>query len=403
MSTPVNIGLVDTTELTRVFDTIWMLRMEGKNIPGITVFCERGRRKWWITTEKFSILVTGETADFSGAYQLPLTILANAGRQQAANGSVTFTITEGVVTAESALGSQSVGCATVPVPRPHRVALARSRATAKLGGKELVWVTFSGANVPFEAMMFDDERPTPDFFTIGIEPGRLVITSDWTKAQLYEMRGSTAAETKGSGQIKIDPDLLSVLFGCVDGESEWSISFDPREPREIVLESDTQYIVANMAKVPVVDLHDSVVRILEHEKVTFQQAGNGVIGIRMDDVVVSCDFFQREEDEEPMVRLSTIVTRNANESSELLREINAHNNSGSLTRLWFANGSVSSAIEVVRDNLHTFPNRLRHLAKEGRRLKGVLEPFAAEAALPTPVTKRRRRRANPKVQPEVWD
>ncbi|MFM8958139.1 MAG: hypothetical protein ACKOJH_12140, partial [Actinomycetota bacterium] len=91
MSTKTNIGLVDTDELTRVFDSIWMLRMEGKNTPGVVVYCEGGRRKWSITSDKLSILITGDTADFVGAYRLPLTIVANAGRQNAANGAVTFT------------------------------------------------------------------------------------------------------------------------------------------------------------------------------------------------------------------------------------------------------------------------------------------------------------------------
>jgi hypothetical protein len=47
-------------------------------------------------------------------------------------------------------------------------------------------------------------------------------------------------------------------------------------------------------------------------------------------------------------------------------------------------------------------HRLRHLAREAGRLRGVLEPFAAEDALPRRRT-RRRRASTVERQPEVWD
>ena len=37
----VDIGLVETSELTKIFDVIWMLRMEGTAIPGVTVHCAK--------------------------------------------------------------------------------------------------------------------------------------------------------------------------------------------------------------------------------------------------------------------------------------------------------------------------------------------------------------------------
>jgi len=97
-----------------------------------------------------------------------------------------------------------------------------------------------------------------------------------------------------------------------------------------------------------------------------------------------------------------VVTRDANESGDLLREINAHNQSGSVTRLWFDNGAVHLAIDVLPDNLMGLAQRLRLLANEAGRLRGVLDPFAAESALP-PKRRTRRRTTKPKVQPEVWD
>ncbi|MFM7390842.1 MAG: hypothetical protein ACKO2R_00090 [Actinomycetota bacterium] len=402
MSTKTNIGLVDTDELTRVFDSIWMLRMEGKNTPGVVVYCEGGRRKWSITSDKLSILITGDTADFVGAYRLPLTIVANAGRQNAANGAVTFTIENDTITAESARGRQTVSCSSTPAPTAQRVAVNRSRASATLSGKDLAWTFFSGANMPFEVLMFDDdeERQNPDLFTISIEKGLLMVHSDWTKAKLYPMLGGSVAKTKGRGDVQVNNDFLSVVLNCVDADSEWTISYDPKEPHNIVLESDTQYIVATMTKVPVIELHERAIKLLEREKLDYQVAGNGSIGVRLDGAVVSLDFYQRESNE-PLVRLSSIVVRDANESAELLREINAHNCSGSITRCWFDGGTVNLGLELLPDNLHVLPARLRQLDSDVRRMKGVLDPFAAKAALPP--KKRRHRKTKTEKQPEVWD
>jgi len=403
MTTTVTIGLVDTDELTRVFDAIWMLRLEGKNTPGIVVFCEDGRRKWWISSDKLTILITGDSATFTGAYRLPLTIIANAGRQSAANGAVTYTVNGEIITATSARGTQSVSCSSVPTPKCERVAITRSRASARLNGKDLTWAVFSGANVPFESMMFDDEeeRQVPDHFTIGIEKSLFTVSSDWTKAKMYKQTGSTTAVTKGSGQIRLDPDFLSVLFNCIDADSEWTISFDPEEPHWVVLESDTQYIVSKMTKVPAAEMQQRVRNLLEYEKFEHQTAVDGKIGVRIDGVVISVELFEREGDHDPLLGMSTIIVRNANESAELLREINAHNRGRSVSRLWLENDKVFLGVEILPDNIGVLPARLRHVASEATRLSGILDPFAAEPALPP--KKRRRRKTKTEKQPEVWD
>lgn len=403
MTTTVTIGLVDTNELTRVFDAIWMLRVEGKNTPGIVVFCEDGRRKWWISSDKLTILITGDSATFTGAYRLPLTIIANAGRQSAANGAVTYTVNGEIITATSARGTQSVSCSSVPTPKCERVAITRSRASARLNGKDLTWAVFSGANVPFESMMFDDEeeRQAPDHFTIGIEKSLFTVSSDWTKAKMYKQTGSTTAVTKGSGQIRLDPDFLSVLFNCIDADSEWTISFDPEEPHWVVLESDTQYIVSKMTKVPAAEMQQRVRNLLEYEKFEHQTAVDGKIGVRIDGVVISVELFEREGDHDPLLGMSTIIVRNANESAELLREINAHNRGRSVSRLWLENDKVFLGVEILPDNIGVLPARLRHVASEATRLSGILDPFAAEPALPP--KKRRRRKTKTEKQTEVWD
>lgn len=399
-----NIGLVDSTELHHIFESLWMFRMEGINVPGITVFCKNGRRKWLVTTKDFTIVVTGDSADFTGAYKLPLTIVANAGRPRAAAGAVAFTITDGMVTAASSLGTQSLPCSSVLMPKLQRAAVSRARATAQLGGKELLYTVFSGANPPFETNMTDndDERKNPDHFLLRIEDGQLHVSSDWTGARLYLMRANTAATTTGSGQIKVHPDMLNIFYNCVDEDVAWTLSFESKESLDIVLESDTHYIVAKMAIAPAAKLYERIIKILEHEKFEFETTAGGPIGVRHDDVVISLDLFQRGGDETPLVRSSTVVTRDANESAELLREINVHNQTGSITRMWFDNGAVHLAIDVLPDHLIGLAQHLRLLSAEASRLRGVLEPFAAESALP-PKRRARRRTAKPKTQPEVWD
>ena len=405
MKKTIDIGLVETGELSKIFDVIWMLRMEGTAIPGVIVHCANGRRLWTISTDELTVVITGDSAKFSGAYLLPLTILANAGRHNAANGDVTITVQGDVVTAHSSLGIQTATCSTTSIPRAPTVRWSPSRATATLGGNQLKWTFFSGANAPFEAGLAgdDEEVSNPDHFTIEINDGKFEVYSDWTSAKLYPMRGTTTAETSGTALVKVDPDFLAVIFQCVDSDSSWTISFDTTEPHHIEMRSDTFHIVAKMTKVPVVELHERVLRVLEREKFEFQTTENGLIGVRLDGVTVSLDFFQREADETPMVRLSTIIARDCNESSALLREINCHNQGGSVVRLWWADGSVNSAIDLFPDSLHSLANRLRHLVREAARLRGVLEPFAAEDALPARRTRRRRRSSTVERQPEVWD
>lgn len=394
MSNTVHLGVVDTDELSRVFDTLWMLRSGDDGTPGIVVFCEGGRRRWLMSGDNLSILVTGDVIDFPGAYRLPLTIVANAGRQGAANGPVTYTVTGDVVTAESARGRQSVSCHTVPAPKIERAAITDSRATATLSGRDLVWVAFSGANDPFESAAFDDddERQTPDHFTIGIADGILTMSSDWTKAKLYPMLGGTSALTVGGGEVRVEKAFINVLFNCVDADSEWTISFDPKAPSNIVLESDSSYIVATMVKLPAAELQTRARKILDRENIEYQVAGNGTIGVRLDGVVVSLHFFSREGGDTPLLALSTVLVQGANESAELLREINAHNRNASITRCWFDSGSVRLGVELLPDNLHVLASRLSHLVGDARRLTGVLEPFAAEE--PIMVVERGRRQAD---------
>jgi len=407
MSTPVTIGLVDTEELSRVFDALWMLRKEGKTLPGIVVFCEGGKRRWWIPGDKLTILITGDAADFAGAYRLPLTIVANAGRQGASNGAVTYTVngdaaTGLTVSADSMRGRQVVSCETVPVPEHPRAEFAAGFASAKLTGKDLSWTVFAGAHPPFEAMMLeeDDDRRSPDHFTMSIEKKRFTVTSDWTEAGMYNMIGSTGAVTKGSGSIRLDPDFLNVLSNCIDADSEWTVCFG-LDGQTIVLESDSQYIVSQLTKVPVYEMKKRVLKALERDKFEHREVGTTKIGVRVDGVPVSVEMFVREGDEVPLLGLSTVIVREANESPELLREINAHNKAGSLTRLWHENGKVLLGIDLLPDNLSVLSARLRHLARVAKDLSGMLEPFAAEAALPP--KRRVRRKKKTETQPEVWD
>ena len=405
MKQTIDLGLVETGELTKIFDVIWMLRMEGTAIPGVIVHCAHGRRVWTISTDELSVVINGDSASFTGAYLIPLTILANAGRQNAANGDITLTVEGDVITAHSSLGKQTATCSMVAIPPTPSVKWSPSRASATLGGSNLKWTFFSGANAPFEAGLSGDDEDvsSPDHFTVEISNGVFQAYSDWTSAKLYPMRGTTGAETSGTAVVNVDPDFLAVIFQCVDSDSTWTISFDSSEPHHIELRSDTYHIIAKMTKVPVVELHERVLRVLEHEKFEHQTTESGLIGVRLDGVTVSFDFFQRESDETPMVRLSTIITRDCNESAELLREINCHNQGGSVVRLWYADGAVTSAIDLFPDNLHSLANRLRHLVREAGRLRGVLEPFAAEDALPARRTRRRRRPSTVERQPEVWD
>lgn len=399
-----NIGLVDSTELHQIFEPLMMFRLEGINVSGVTVFCQDGRRKWLVTTKDFTIVVTGDTADFTGAYKLPLTSVANAARPRAAAGGVSFTIADGKVTAVSSLGTQTLPCSSVQMPKLRRAAVSRARASAQLVGKELLYAIFSGANPPFEVNMMDDddERKNPNHFLLRIEDGQLHVSSDWTGAGLYVVRAHTAATTTGSGQIKVNPDMLNIMFNCIDEDATWTLSFEGKESLDIVLESDSHYIVAKMVIAPAAKLHERVVKILKHENLEFQTTAGGSIGVRHDGVVMSLDFLQHDGDEVPLVRLSTVITRGAHESAELLRELNAHNQTGSITRLWFDNGAVHLAIDVLPDNLAGLAQYLRLLSKEASRLHGVLEPFAAEVALP-PKRRTRRRTTKVKVQPEVWD
>jgi len=404
MSTKVSLGTVDITELRRLFDTLLMLRMESKNVTAVTVYCTGGKRRWLIATDELSIVITGDTARFEGAYRLPLTIVANAGRHGASGGDVTFTVTDNMVSAESSLGVQTLPCSQIPIPTPHRSPVTRSRVWAQLGGKELTHVVFSGANPPFEAGLADDDEQSknPDHFLIAIEDGRLSVSSDWSTAKLYLMRATSTAETHGAGQVKVDPDFLSVIFNCVDHDSTWKLSFDPKQPHEIVLESDTQYIVAEMTMTPSVKLHERLVKVLEREQFEFDTAADGSIGVRHEGVVVSVHVFDRAGEDTPMVRLTTVIARDANESTDLLREINDHNKSGAVTRLWFADNAVHSAIDLLADNLSVFSSRIRHLVGEAQRLSGILEPFAAEPAISTP-RRKRRRSVRTEPLPQVWD
>lgn len=400
-----DIGLVNSTELRHIFESLMMFRSDGINVPGITVFSHGGRRKWLVSTKEFTIVITGDAAEFRGAYKLPLTIVANAGRPRAAAGDVAFSISNGLVSATSSLGTQTLPCSSVPVPDIQRAAVSRGRASAQLGGKELLYTIFSGANPPFETNITDeedDERKTPDHFLVRIDDGQLHVSSDWTGARLYLVRAHTPATTTGAATVKVDPDMLNIIYNCVDEDSTWTLSFDAKESLDIVLESDTHYIVARMILAPAAKLYERVVKILEREHFEFQPTTGGPIGVRHDGVVISLDFFQRNDDDVPLIRLSTVVTRDANESADLLREINAHNQSGSVTRLWFDNRAVHLAIDVLPDNLLGLAQRLRLLSNEAKRLRGVLEPFAAETSLP-PRRRTGRRTSKPKVQPEVWD
>ncbi|NDG76620.1 MAG: hypothetical protein EBX51_02220 [Acidimicrobiia bacterium] len=79
----------------------------------------------------------------------------------------------------------------------------------------------------------------------------------------------------------------------------------------------------------------------------------------------------------------------ANESAELLREINAHNASSNMTRLWHSHATVMLGVDVTREHLSVVEERVTLVANEAKRLRGLLSPLAAEAAL----APRRKKRA----------
>jgi hypothetical protein len=147
--------------------------------------------------------------------------------------------------------------------------------------------------------------------------------------------------------------------------------------------------VCNAVKNPVTDLRERVQEILERSKMKWKTTDGGRFHVLIDDVTVRLDFLQREQGDEVLLRIDTVLEEQANESAELLREINAHNASSNMTRLWLSHATVMLGIDLTREHLSVVEDRVSLVAGEAKRLRGLLSPLAAEAA----IAPRRKKRA----------
>ncbi|NBR77139.1 MAG: hypothetical protein EBT73_07450 [Actinobacteria bacterium] len=105
MTTRISLGIVDNTELETVFDSLWPFRTSDETKGNIIVFANNKRRHWHLVNRSYVVTIVGDTCDFTGAYSLPLTAVANVGRQVGSlPGGVEFVIENDFVTTITALG-----------------------------------------------------------------------------------------------------------------------------------------------------------------------------------------------------------------------------------------------------------------------------------------------------------
>jgi len=383
MTARISLGIVDNTELETVFDALWPFRMSDETKGHITVFASNKRRHWHLVNRSYTVTIVGDTCDFTGAYSLPLTAVANVGRQVGALPSgVEFVVENDFVTTITALGTHTIPCATTTVPEIPQLRTSTRVAKAKVGGKELRMLLLAGAGMPFEFNPFrDDNTSSPDFHLLEITDGNITVSSDWSCGGLYNMTSKVTATTRGRGTVKMVPDFIDALATCSDADAEWTLAFDLDDPSRVFAWCPKYRIVCNAVKNPVTDLRERVQEILERSKMKWKTTDGGRFHVLIDDITVRLDFLQREQGDEVLLRIDTVVEEQANESAELLREINAHNASSNMTRLWLSHATVMLGIDVTREHLSVVEDRVSLVASEAKRLRGLLSPLAAEAAI----------------------
>jgi hypothetical protein len=397
MTNRISLGHVDSSELERVFDTLWPFRTSDESKGRITVFAKNGRRHWHLVNRSYAITIVGDHCEFTGAYSLPLTAVANVGRQVGSlPGGVEFVVENDRVTSITALGTQTVPCSTAAVPEVTRVRRSTRVVRAKVGGKELRMLVLAGAGMPFEFNPFRDENSSsPDSHLLEIGDDSITVSSDWTCGGLYDMTARVAAVTHGKGQLKMVSDFVDALATCSDPDAEWTLAFDLDDPTKVFAWCPTFHVMCDVMKSPVSELRERVQGILEREKMKWKTTDIGQFHVLIDEITVRVTFLQHHDSDESLMRLDAVLEEDANESVALLREINAHNASGNLTRMWHDHATVMLGIDLTSENLGVFEERLNLVASEAKRLRGLLSPLAAESALPPRRKKRTPRKPDP--------
>jgi hypothetical protein len=376
---PVDLGTVALREL-EIVETFVLFMRGGTDMPrGVTIHSHMGRRCWQIGAADGHVEITGEPATFTDAVQVPAQFVRSALQLVQRGDPVQLTYHDHSITAAAPIGSVTLPARPgTAIESPVRHAPS---VRASLPIRNLFHAFEAGSDLPLEAMatMFEDDEGFPDT-VVTIGDGRIDCTTNWVRHRAGILRSSTPACTEMAGTVQVSAPALNNLTNqrLTVGNPEAVVSCDPVAGQWLVIAAE-QWTVALKTR-------PSPAQRLFKETLAWTRKGNRHVvsddrgSIATDDrgTAVRIMILAGTADAPPVARCTSIVLRDAEETQDLLAEINAFNRTLTTSRVWVDRGMVvvGSDVEMKTFNAAYFEHHFANVANDARRLAGILAPLA---------------------------
>lgn len=377
MARTVDLGSAPQTEIALVASAVRIYRRGARSGTGVVLDCHEGRRRWLLADDDVFLVVTGDAADFADAYDVPAQFVSGAADLAAMGQEVALSWLGTKMTATNSVGSITMSVRRGTAPTTPVAQAASARAT--LPYRSLFRVLDSASEPAADMHSLDLDDGIPDSW-LRIEDGRITCGTNWTEVGGRDVCASTVATTEGSALVRLDaPTMNNVTrLHAIDGNPDATIAVDPIAGEWVELEYGPLRVALRAVESPPQAVFNAVRAWLEARSATVVTDERGTIVAEEHEVATRIAILEADW-HDVVTRITSVVLRDAVETLELLREINAFNLTLTTSRVWLDGDKVVVGSDLFQSEFdeEAFSRHYVHVRQDAQRLAGVLAPLAA--------------------------
>jgi hypothetical protein len=234
-------------------------------------------------------------------------------------------------------------------------------------------------------------EPAPDFPSLDlddglpdswlrIEDGRITCGTDWTEVGGRDVCVSGVATTEGSALVRLDPPTMNNLTSlyAIEGNPDATVAVDPIAGEWLQLEYGPMRLAVRTVVPPPQAVFNEAQAWLKARDATVVTDERGTIMAEERGVVTRIAVLKADW-HDVITRITSVVLRDAVETLELLREINAFNLTLTTSRVWIDGDKVVVGSDLYQSEFDedAFSQHYGRVCQDAQRLSGVLAPLAA--------------------------
>jgi len=377
MTQSIDLGVAPHAEIALVASAIRIYRRGSQSGTGVVLDCHEGCRRWQLAGDDAFVTVTGDAADFSDAYEVPAQFVSSAADIAAMGQEVALSWRGSKMTATNSVSAISMTVLRGTAPTSPVSQVASVRATMPYRHLFRVLDTASEPAADFPSLDLDDGLPDS---WLRIEDGRITCGTDWTEVGGRDVCVSGVATTEGSALVRLDPPTMNNLTSlhAIEGNPDATVAVDPIAGEWLQLEYGPMRLAVRTVVPPAQAVFNEAQAWLKARDATVVTDERGTIvaeehGVATRIAILEADWH------DVVTRITSVVLREAVETLELLREINAFNLTLTTSRVWLDGDKVVVGSDLYQSEFDedAFSQHYGRVCQDAQRLAGVLAPLAA--------------------------